>query len=147
MNRIHTRLGSTSAECSSRSAFTILEVIVAVGILLGALTAIVQLISTGTRSSVLGELRGQAVILAETKMNEAIAGVVPLQSSPAEEFEEAPEWTWELTTETSSLSDVLSVTVTVTHEAESETEGERHTYSITRMVRDPQIFLDAALGE
>lgn len=128
-----------------RSAFTILEVIVAVGILLGAMTAIIQLISTGTSLSVQGQFRAEAVILAETKMNEAIAGVVPLQSSSPESIDEAPDWTWEMTTETSSLSDVLTVTVTVTRESEAETEG--HSYSITRMVRDPQIFLDAALGE
>ena len=128
-----------------RGAFTILEVIVAVGILLGALTAIIQLISTGTRASIQGKFRAEAVILAETKMNEAIAGVVPLQSSAADTIEDAPEWTWEMTTETSSLSDVLTVTVTVSRESESEVEG--HSYSITRMVRDPQIFLDAALGE
>lgn len=145
MKQFRSSLDSPCSKRSVRDAFTILEVIVAVGILLGALTAIIQIISTGTRSSVQGQFRAEAVILAETKMHEAIAGVVPLQSSSPETIEEAPDWTWEMTTETASLSDVLTVTVTVNREGENDSES--HSYSLTRMVRDPQIFLDAALGE
>jgi general secretion pathway protein I len=128
-----------------RGGFTILEIIIAVGILLGSLTAIIQLISSGTYSSVQGKFRAAAVLMAESKLNEAISGAVPMQGSSAVPFEDAPEWSWEMSVEPSSLSDVLVVTVTVTRE--SEFAAERHAYSVSRMTRDPQVFLNAAMGD
>ena len=135
----------TSVTPTHQRGFTLLEVIIAVAVLLGALTAIFQLISTGSTASVQAQFRAEAIILAETKLNEAIGGVIPLESSSAQEIEESTEWTWELTVEPASQTDVLSVTVTVARESESPAGN--HSYSITRMVRDPQIFLDAALSE
>ena len=133
-----------SSAAAPQRGFTILEVIIAVGILLASLTAIFQLLSLGTRAATQGDFRSQAVVLADAKMNEAIAGVNSLESSSETTIEEAPDWTWSMTVEDASLQDLLSVTVTVTREGSNP--GASHSYSLNRYVRDPQLFIDAALG-
>jgi len=128
-----------------RAAFTLLEVVIAVAILLGSITALFQLLNLGHRSSTQAQFRTEAVLLAELKMNEAVAGIIPLQSTAEEEPEEYPGWLWSMTVEEAGLDGLLKLTVTVRRDATSVTA--EHEYSATRMIRDPQIFLDAALGD
>lgn len=125
--------------------FTLLEVIIAVAVLLGAITALFQLINIGHRSSIQGQLRSDAVLIAETKMNEAVGGVIELQSTSEEEVDDYPGWLWSLTVEDAGLEGLLQVTVSVRRDTDQP--GAEHEYSIARLLRDPQMFIDAALGE
>jgi len=77
-------------------------------------------------------------------MNEAIAGIITLQSTSEEESEDYPGWLWSLSVEDAGIDDLLQLTVTVRRDATSV--AAEHEYSATRFIRDPQIFLDAALG-
>ena len=130
---------------SQQAGFTLLEVVIAVAILLGSITALFQLLNLGHRSSMQAKFRTDAVMLAETIMNEALAGIVPLQSSTEEESDDYPGWFWSLSVEDAGVDDLLEVTVLVRREGTSITA--EHEYSVTRLARDPQVFLDAALGE
>ena len=127
-----------------RSAFTLLEVVIAVAVLLGSITALFQLMNHGHRASIQAQFRTQAVMLVDTKMNEAVAGVINLQSTTEEESEDYPGWLWSMTVDDAGIEGLLKVTVTARRDGSSVVSA--HEYSVTRMVRDPQIFLDAALG-
>lgn len=130
--------------CSTRSGFTLLEVVIAVAILLGSITALFQLLTLGHRSSIQAQFRTDAVLLADLKMNEAIAGITTLQSTGEEESEDYPGWLWSMSVEDAGLDDLLQITVTVRRDSTSV--AAKHEYSATKYIRDPQIFLDAALG-
>ena len=127
-----------------RSAFTLLEVVIAVAVLLGSITALFQLMNHGHRASIQAQFRTQAVMLVDTKLNEAVAGVINLQSTTEEESEDYPGWLWSMTVEDAGVDGLLQLTVTAKREGNSVVSA--HEYSATRLVRDPQIFLDAALG-
>lgn len=127
------------------AGFTLLEVVIAVAVLLGAITVLFQLINVGHRSSIQSKLRSDAVLIAETKMNEAVGGVIEMQSTSEAELEDYPDWLWSLTVEDAGLDGLLQVTVTVRRDTTDVTVA--HEYSMTRLIRDPQMFIDAALGE
>lgn len=132
---------------SLREGFTLLEVVIAVAVLLGAITALFQLINLGHRSSLQGQFRSDAVLIAELKMNEAVGGVTELISTTEEEIEEYPDWLWSMSVEDTSQEGLLQVTVIVRRDAEPNQPNAAHEYSMTRYLRDPQLFLDAALEE
>jgi general secretion pathway protein I len=135
----------TTRKDKSRSGFTLFEVVIAVAILLGSITALFQLLTLGHRSLTQAQFRTDAVLLADLKMNEAVAGIITLQSTSEDESEDYPGWLWSLSVDDAGVDDLLQVTVTVRRDATSV--AAEHEYSATRFIRDPQIFLDAALGE
>lgn len=104
------------------------------------MAAVSQLITTGTQASVQSRLRSQAILLCETKMAEVVAGAVPLQVVNGATMPEAtPEWTWSLVMGPGPQTGVLQVRVTVSH------QSGRAGYTLTRLMRDPQVVLDAIL--
>ncbi|MDB4786486.1 MAG: prepilin-type N-terminal cleavage/methylation domain-containing protein [Planctomycetaceae bacterium] len=136
---------NTTRKDKPRSGFTLFEVVIAVAILLGSITALFQLLTLGHRSLTQAQFRTDAVLLADLKMNEAVAGIITLQSTSEDESEDYPGWLWSLTVDDAGVDDLLQVTITVRRDATSV--AAEHEYSATRFIRDPQIFLDAALGE
>jgi len=135
----------TAKSRSVPHGFTLLEVVIATAILLGSITVLFQLISNGHRSSIQGQFRSDAVLIAETKMNEAIAGVIELTTTTEEAVEDYPGWLWSMSVEDAGVDGLLQVTVNVRRDADTKQGGGIHEYSMTRLLRDPQLFLDAAM--
>jgi len=130
---------------------TLYEVLVALAIFLGALAVLGQSMSTGTRAATQAKLRSQAMLRCEQKLGEVLAGIIPLQSDQGREFEDkAPNWSWDLNVEKGPTTGLLFVTVTATHSGSNSSA--KATYSISRYVRDPEVFviqaeIDAAIQE
>jgi type II secretory pathway pseudopilin PulG len=133
------------ADPRSRNGLTILEVLLALGIFLASATIITDLLGTGTRASVEGRLRSQMALLAESQMAEAGAGVLDLNSVSSQSFETDIEveesLTWSMEVEEGE-GDLLTVTVTVEHTNDQDEVDQ--SFSLTRLMRDPQIWIDAA---
>ena len=138
MNRVTTSTG--------RRGLTLFEVVISLGIFLGALAAVGQLISTGSRAAIQAQLKTQAILRCESKLAEVLAGAETMQ--PVDEMpfdDQATGWTWALQVAEGPHADLLALDVTVTH-----TGGNRLgnvSYTLKRYVRDPQLFLDAAIDE
>lgn len=130
----------------NRDGLTILEVILAIGVFLASATIITQLLATGTRAAVEGRLKSQLALLAESKMAEAASGVIELVSASSQSFDDDvevdPEFTWTLDIEPGSDGDLLTVTVLTEHT--NAQDNVDMNFSITRLMRDPQIWIDAA---
>src|SRR5690606_17451270 len=62
-----------------RRGISLFEVVLAFSIFLGALTAITQVLRTGSRAAIRAQLESEAVLICEQRLNEVVAGVVPLQ--------------------------------------------------------------------
>lgn len=125
-----------------RRGITLFEVVLALGIFLGAFAAIAQVIDLGRQASVTGQLQNEAVLRAQTKLAEVIAGVEPMSALQSQPFEDDPNWTWGLTMGDSPHADLLGLTITVEHmRANGSIDA---AFVLTRFVRDPQLFIDAA---
>ncbi len=139
--RRHRRCRHIAAAC--RGGLTLLEVLLAVSVFLGAMTALSQLITTGSRAAVQAQLRTEAILRCETKLSEVLAGVDGMQSTSDAPFPDDPKhWKWSLQVLGGPHADLIELQVTVTHLAESGASNV--SYSLNRYVRDPQLFLDAA---
>jgi general secretion pathway protein I len=121
-------------------------VVLAIIIFLGALAAIGQVISAGTRAAIQGQLRTEAILRCESKLAEIVARIEPMVSVDNMAFEDgAPDWTWSLDVLQGPHPDVLDVEVTVMHTAQSGMPDV--TFSLRRYVRDPQMYLDATFDQ
>lgn len=126
-----------------RRGLTIYEVFLALTLLLGSLAVLSQHVATGARAGVRGRLQTQAALVAETKLAEVLAGVEPMSAASGAAVPEAGAgWTWSLEVTAGPQEDLLDLAVTASHA--SNVGGTDATFTLRRLVRDPQVFLDAA---
>jgi general secretion pathway protein I len=124
-----------------RRGMSLLEVFVALAIFIAALAVIVQIISTGRRASTTAQFQSEATLRAESTMAEAIAGIIPMQNDK-KQFDDDLAWQWSLAVESGPQTDTLLLTVTTEHtDPGGRLNGVAH---LKRIIRDPQLFLNAA---
>lgn len=131
---------------STRSGITILEVLLSVAIFLGAMTAIGSLLTTGADSAIQAKLHTEAVIRCESKLAEAVSGVIELDAVSDKAFPDdtEPGWSWSLAVDSGPHADLLALEVTVTHETTAGFVDAQ--YTLNRLVRDPNVYLDAEMA-
>lgn len=119
-----------------RRAFSLLEVLLAIAILGGAMVVISQLLSLGYRAAIESRLRTDAALLCDAKMAELAAGALPLSSTSGELIQENPQWNYSVSVENASQVGLLAVTVTV---AQNNTGNMNPmSLSIVRLMPDPE---------
>ncbi len=83
------------------------------------------------------------MLLCQTKLAEVVAGVEPMTSVSGAPIDlETSSWRWGLQVLPGPHVDLLQLQVTVSHVANDNTVDT--TVSLTRLVRDPQLFEAAA---
>lgn len=130
---------------ADRRGLTLLEVLISVSIFFASLTAIVQILNLGRNSEMMTRLQTEAVMRCESKMAEVISGAQELTSVSDELLEndgETGTWNWSLESAGTETANLLQITVTVRYV--NENDEEIVSFSLTRYMRDPQLFLDAA---
>ena len=124
-----------------RRGMSLLEVFIALAIFIAALAVITQIISTGSRASTKAQLQSEATLRAESCMAEAVSGVIPLQND-SHAFDDDASWKWSLSVDSGPHVDTVLLVVTVEHTSDqSKVNG---LATLKRIIRDPQIYLDAA---
>lgn len=96
-----------------RSGTSLLEVLAALTIFLFSLVAISRLIEIGVDQAVEMDLRGQAVMLAQTKLAEVVAGATSLNGVGESELDDEPGWKWSMTVEQDTAPSLYKVQVKV----------------------------------
>lgn len=135
------RYQAARARVAARKGLSLLEVVIALAIFMGSIAAIGQLVSTGVRGAVQARLQSQAVLRAESKMAEVVAGITPLHGGSGGVFAEDPSWAWSVQSISGAHEGLYVVDVTTTHH--SATTAGNQSYTLRRLVRDPQLALDA----
>ena len=130
---------------STRRGLSLFEVLLALAIFVGALAALSQLLYNGMRGAVQSKLRTEAVFRCESKLGEVIAGALPFQNVSGAPFEDDPAWNYSVTLLPGLNDQLFTVQVTVEHPG--ATSAARDKFSLTRLVRDPQIFVDALAAQ
>ena len=120
---------------------TLFEVVVSLAIFVGSMAAIGQLIHSGMRGAVEARLQSQGVIYCESLLAEAVAGIIPLQQVQNASFPGDAAWKWSMGIAPGPHQYLYVVELTVSHPA-SNVAGEM-SVSLRRLVRDPQLALDA----
>lgn len=127
---------------SARCGLTLLEVLLSLGLFLGALAALSQLWYGGVRASVQARLGTQAILRCESKLNEVVAGAVPLLDTSNTPFDDDSTWTWSLKVSRSEdHANVLLLIVNVSHPGQGGLSASSH--QLSRLIRDPQVWTDA----
>ena len=126
---------------SVRRGLTLLEVLLSLGLFLGALAALSQLWYGGVRASVQARLGTQAILRCESKLNEVVAGAVPLQAISNSPFDDDSTWTWSLQVQPDSQLEFSWVVVSVSHPGQGGLSAS--SYQLSRMIRNPQVWTNA----
>lgn len=128
-----------------RAGISLFEVVLSLSIFLGAVVALSQLTNNGMNTAVAARLQTQAVLRCESKLAELVAGIEPLEDVTDQPFDDDENWMWSLATTTGPHADLLNVTVSARYDGGNQraTAG----YSLSRLMRDPIVFEEAAAAE
>jgi type II secretion system protein I len=122
---------------ASRTGLSLLEVILALAILAGALAVLGELVSMGTRSAATARDLTRAQILCESKLAELTLGTEPVVAQQQTEFQMDPEWVYSVAVESLGQTGLVSIRVAV--QRESEGERDAAAYSLVRWLPDPNV--------
>lgn len=126
--------------CGTRRGLTLLEVLVSLVIFVGAMAAIGQLVSSGVRGALRSRFQSEACMLCEAKLNEVVAGIVPLQTMQ-QTYPDDNHWAWSLVVSPAPVPGLLRAEVTVKRQG-TNARGDI-SYNLVRYVRDPQLYYAA----
>ena len=126
----------------SRGGLTLLEVLLATAIFLGALTAIMQVMRVGHDSRISAKLDAEAALRCESVMGELVSGIRPLNSVSGQAFEDDDAWQMTIGVEDGGATSLLLLAVRVDHMANGDQPNS--SFQLVRLLRDPQLFIDAA---
>jgi len=119
-----------------RSGITLLEVLLSMAIFLFSLAAIGSLVDYGAARGMDARMQTIGTRLAQSKLAEAEAGVVPVNTSGTGIFDEEPEWNWTLDPGQPTIPNAYPVTITVWREMGSN----RFEVKLTQVIFDPTLM-------
>ena len=120
---------------------TLLEVLLALAILGGALVAIGELMRLGVRNAEIARDVTTAQILCETIMSRIGAGLIPPQAlvqSPVEDVQYQQEWTYSISVEQIDQEGLINVWVSV--EQRPELAARPASFRLARWMIDPTVL-------
>jgi type II secretion system protein I len=129
----------------NRNAFSLIEVLLALAIMLMALAAIGQLVGFGTEASYRARLTKHGMGLAESKMAEIECGAVSIDSASGRgNFDnDDSAWKWSCTVQPAGPPNLYQVTVTVSRDL----RGQPFEIPVGRMLYDPAMMGSASQAE
>ena len=131
---------------SKRSAFTLLEIVLALAILAGSLAALGEVMRLADQNAELVQAETQAQVLAESVMAEILAGSRALANVKGAAFPLATEPPWQhwIAVEPTERDELLLVRVTVAEQLPPELQPAR--YELVRWVLNPD-YVPAAIQQ
>lgn len=134
------RLSSTGLRPSGRTGLTLFEVLLALVIFVAALSAIGQLLSAGIRGALHSRFQLQAAQMCQAKMGEIVCGAQPMNTAHGVDPDDKA-WSWSMQVMPSPVQGLMKVQVTVQRTALSKPA--EFSFSMTRYVRDPAVYIAA----
>lgn len=120
-----------------RRGFSLLEVILALGILVAALAVIGELVRAGIRNAQNARDLSRAQLLCEGKLSEIFAGAAAAQQVSESAFPDNPGWLYSVQTDGSGPQGLIKIRVTVKQDpAEQRYPVE---FTLAQWIRDPTI--------
>lgn len=133
----------TSHGRRSRQGITLLEVLIALAIFLGAFTVISQIMRTGAQASTQGQQENEIVLRAKSLMNEILAGSVEMSPVDQAPFDDSDAYVWSLSVSDGPVPDLFLIEVTVARRLQNGTID--MPFTLSRYMRDPEVFLQTTV--
>ena len=129
------RLAAPPARSSSRRAFTLLEIILALAILAGALAALGEVMRAASRNAAQSRDETEAHIVAASIMDELLSGARTLAPVSQQTYDGALEngWLYSITFEDTGFVELVGVRVVV----EQATELQPDRFELVRWLPNP----------
>lgn len=128
-----------------------MEVLLATAILLSSVLVLMELASIGRYYVQSVESRSMAQMLCQSKLNELLAGVQPLEDVEERAVEDHPDWLYSVTMEPVGHLPLVAVRVTVTEQIPEGTNrvirGKPKQFSLVRWVPDQGRAVSLAGGD
>ncbi len=126
-----------------RSAFTLLEVILALAILAGAVAVLGEVMSIAGRSGADAQAESKAQMLASSVMDEMLAGLVPMtqQSRAPLDSDSAIPWVYSVTLTDTAFVGLSAVEVVVEQDLEKQFRPVK--YRLVRWVSEDSLIDDS----
>jgi type II secretory pathway pseudopilin PulG len=121
---------------SRRRGFSLLEVLLATGILIGSSIVLMELASIGMRHAASARDLSQAQLICQTKLNEIVAGVTPAETLRPMPCEDDPRWTYWVTVQPTDREGLMLLEVGVAQELIPNKQTNR--FTLLRWVRAPR---------
>jgi len=118
----------------ARKGLSLIEVLVSLAIFLFAFIAIARLIDLSSDEALEIEWQTTGLRLAQSKLAEVSAGVIPLQSQSQVSFDEEPNYSWTLEIENAEVTNLYNVSVVVSRTQQGVVPFE---VTLSQMVFDP----------
>jgi prepilin-type N-terminal cleavage/methylation domain-containing protein len=115
-----------------RAGFTLVEVLVALVVVVAALTLIGQGFTTGARASSASQKATRAAFLAQRVITDFELGVLSLNQAHEGTFNDEPDYSYETESETAEETGLTLLTVTLRWDE----HGQDRTYVLTRLMRE-----------
>jgi general secretion pathway protein I len=128
-----------------RRGLSLMEVLVALAIFLGAMVVIGRLIIMGGERALEVQLQSEAARLCQSQMAKVVAGIESLTSQSDLAMEDDSDWKWSMECEQGNITGLWSVTVRV---YKDRVDGSKVEASLSQLVLDPSMrgsTFDAAL--
>ena len=128
------------------AGFSLLEVVLALAILTGAIAVLGEVVRTGVRNAQIARDQTQAQLLCESKLAEITAGIIPAESVQGAMFETNPvddgEIPWLYSIELGAIDQEGLVAVRVTVAQDLRPELRPVEFSLTRWMVDPGVVFE-----
>ncbi len=118
-----------------RRAFSLLEVLLAMAILLGSLVILGHLASMGRKRANAAYDLAAAHRICQTRLDEVLAGIRPMESAQEEVLEDEPGWRCSVAIEPAERPGLASLRVTVRQDLPKESRAKQ--FTLVRWIRDP----------
>jgi prepilin-type N-terminal cleavage/methylation domain-containing protein len=122
-------------QTARRRAFTLLEVILALAILAGALAVLGEVLRLAARQADETRNLSRAQLLAASKLAEITSGITYPAAAQGVPFESDPGWLYGIALEPAAAQGLVAVRVTVTQQQAGRVQPVE--YSLVRWIRDP----------
>ncbi len=121
----------------ARRGFSLLEVLLATGILIGSAIVLMELASIGNRHAASARDLSKSQLICETKLNEILCGAASAETLRPTPLEDDPHWVYWLDVTQAEQPGMLVLEVGAAHEMSPQKRTS--TFKLVRWIRDPKL--------
>ncbi|MBI3836470.1 MAG: hypothetical protein HY288_00875 [Planctomycetia bacterium] len=122
--------------CRPRYGFSLLEVLLATGIMIGSAIVLMELVSIGSRHASSARDLAKSQLICQTKLNEILAHVARIEPSRPTPSEDDPQWVVWVDLRPLPQSGFVALEVSAAHEPKPQKQSAK--FTLVRWIRDPQ---------
>ncbi len=119
-----------------RRGFSLLEVLLATGILIGSAVVLMELASIGNRHAAAARDLARSQLICQTKLNEIVCGITPAETLRPEPLDDDPNWVVWVDVTPSENPGLMVVEVGAALQPKDRKPSAR--FTLARWVRSPQ---------